>query len=176
MWQVRVRDTPAAADMLTRSNKIIRSCSRQRLASLRDCCCCKVNHEPLGGAERYWAATLHAMWWQDRAGASTILCHNRGCSNCMHCCCLSGAPAKSVAKYAAAAKAIGSMQRLRELHFDAASGEFRDYGLHSEDVQMVWRDVPVPEGSPLKVSSRCNRQLPWYQTCFLQCSRQKHSK
>lgn len=63
----------------------------------------------------------------------------------------SGAPAKAVAKYAAAAEAIGSMQRLRELHYDAASGQFRDYGLHSEAVEMVWRNVPVPEGAAPKV-------------------------
>ncbi|WIA10052.1 hypothetical protein OEZ85_010262 [Tetradesmus obliquus] len=63
---------------------------------------------------------------------------------------VAGAPAKAVAKYAAAAEAIGSMQRLRELHYDAASGQFRDYGLHSEAVEMVWRNVPVPEGAAPK--------------------------
>jgi hypothetical protein len=78
----------------------------------------------------------------------------------MHCSPPSGAPAKSVAKYAAAAQAIGSMQRLRELHYDAVSGEFRDYGLHSEGVEMVWRDVPVPEGAPPKVSSSCSTRPP----------------
>jgi hypothetical protein len=56
-----------------------------------------------------------------------------------------------VQRYAAAAAAIGSIDRLKALHFDAASGTFRDYGLHTEAVQMVWRDVAMPEGQPPKV-------------------------
>lgn len=62
-----------------------------------------------------------------------------------------GAPAKSVQRYASAAAAIGSIDRLKTLHYDAASGTFRDYGLHTEAVQMVWRDVPVPEEQLPKV-------------------------
>lgn len=62
-----------------------------------------------------------------------------------------GAPAKAVHRYASAAAAIGSMDRLRALHYDADSGTFRDYGLHTEAVQLVWKDVPVPEGQPPKV-------------------------
>jgi len=63
----------------------------------------------------------------------------------------SGAPAKAITRYASAAAAIGSLERLRSLHYDAASGTFRDYGLHTDEVQLVWRDVAVPEGQPPKV-------------------------
>lgn len=43
------------------------------------------------------------------------------------------------------------MERLQALHYDAGSGTFRDYGLHTEAVEMVWRDLPVPEGQPPQV-------------------------
>lgn len=62
-----------------------------------------------------------------------------------------GAPANAVGKYASAAATIGSLQRLKSLHFDPATGQFRDYGLHTEDVEMVWRDTPQPNGQPAKV-------------------------
>lgn len=64
---------------------------------------------------------------------------------------VAGAPAKSVAKYESAAAAIGSMERLRDLHYDPASGQFRDYGLHTEDVELVWRETPQPNGHQPKV-------------------------
>lgn len=67
---------------------------------------------------------------------------------CLTC---TGAPAKAVQRYASAAAAISSMDRLRALHYDADSGTFRDHGLHTEAVQLVWKDVPVPEGQPPKV-------------------------
>jgi hypothetical protein len=62
-----------------------------------------------------------------------------------------GAPAKSVGKYVAAAAAIGSRQRLLDLHYDVPSGQFRDYGLHTEDVQLTWQDVPQAAGQPPQV-------------------------
>lgn len=64
---------------------------------------------------------------------------------------LAGAPAKAVQRYASAATALGSVERLKALHYDEASGHFRDYGLHTEEVQLVWKDVPVPEGQAPKV-------------------------
>ena len=62
-----------------------------------------------------------------------------------------GAPAKAVQRYASAASALGSIERLKALHYHAPSGTFRDYGLHTEAVEMVWRDVQVPEGQPPQV-------------------------
>jgi hypothetical protein len=64
-----------------------------------------------------------------------------------------GAPAKAVQRYSSAAAAIGSIERLKALHYHAPSGTFRDYGLHTESVEMVWRDVQVPEGQQPQVRS-----------------------
>jgi mannosyl-oligosaccharide glucosidase len=42
-----------------------------------------------------------------------------------------------VAKYAAAGGALGSLQHLKRLHWDAVSSSFLDWGLHTEAVQLV---------------------------------------
>ncbi|KAF8069561.1 GCS1 [Scenedesmus sp. PABB004] len=63
---------------------------------------------------------------------------------------VAGAPAKAVARYASAAAALGSPARLRELHWDEASGAFADYGLHTEDVSMQWTETPGEPGQPPK--------------------------
>lgn len=72
---------------------------------------------------------------------------------CWGVCLPAGAPAKAVAKYASAAAAIGSMDRLLQFHYDAGSGHFRDWGLHSEEVELVWRQLPVQPGQQPQV--RC---------------------
>jgi hypothetical protein len=59
-----------------------------------------------------------------------------------------------VALYAAAAKALGSLQRLQQLHYDAASGHFADWGLHTEAVTLDWVDVPAVIGQPPQVGVR----------------------
>lgn len=38
------------------------------------------------------------------------------------------------------------MQRLRDFHYDSGSGQFSDYGLHTEDVELVWQETPQSDG------------------------------
>lgn len=64
---------------------------------------------------------------------------------------VAGASAKSVARYASAADTIGSMQRLLEMHYNAETGEFRDCGLHTEELELVWKETQQGEGLPPKV-------------------------
>lgn len=47
-----------------------------------------------------------------------------------------GAPAGRVREYAAAAATLGALPHLKALHHHGGSGEFRDWGLHTEAVAL----------------------------------------
>jgi mannosyl-oligosaccharide glucosidase len=49
-------------------------------------------------------------------------------------------------RYASAARALSDLDALKRLHLDEASGEFRDYGLHTEDVRLGRARVAVVVG------------------------------
>jgi mannosyl-oligosaccharide glucosidase len=49
-------------------------------------------------------------------------------------------------RYASAARALSDLGALKRLHLDEASGEFRDYGLHTEDVRLGRARVAVVAG------------------------------
>jgi hypothetical protein len=50
-------------------------------------------------------------------------------------------------RYEAAARALSDLASLKRLHLDEASGEFRDYGLHTDDVRLARATVAVAASS-----------------------------
>jgi Glycosyl hydrolase family 63 C-terminal domain len=79
-----------------------------------------------------------------------------------------GAPASAVSRYASAAAALGALPRLLALHHDEGSGQFLDYGLHTEDVTLAWQEVPTDTpGSAPQVCSHTTASTGRY-SCWVQ--------
>lgn len=62
-----------------------------------------------------------------------------------------GMKAAVIDKYAAASKALGALSHIKQLHYDQQRGQFLDWGLHSEAVELRGQTV-VTETGEVKVS------------------------
>ncbi len=59
--------------------------------------------------------------------------------------------------YKAAAKRLSDMSELKKLHHDDASGQFLDWGLHTEGAELQKRSVQGPDGQQQVCTTLGNR-------------------
>ena len=57
---------------------------------------------------------------------------------------------KQVAAIQETAQRLSDMGRLNELHHDRQTGQYRDWGEHTEAISMQWAEWKTPEGQIMK--------------------------
>ncbi|KAL2629040.1 hypothetical protein R1flu_013726 [Riccia fluitans] len=71
---------------------------------------------------------------------------------------LTGEPYES---YETTAEGLKNLKRLNEMHYDMESGHYYDYGLHSEEVKLRWKEVRDPNtGIPQRILRRVVLKKP----------------